>query len=99
MEHTGKDNKSYRAITTDIGIIPRAFQVIVFFYLEHIELENQFLTLEKGDMYIDEYTNAFTDKMEFTLRIVLDELSKIDSYAKGFPWEYSVPICNTLFIK
>ena len=41
---------------------------------------------------MEEYTNAFTDKMEFALRIVMDELAKINSYEKGFPWEYSMPI-------
>lgn len=34
------------------------------------ELENQLLTLKKGSMTVDEYTNAFTDKMEFDLRVV-----------------------------
>ena len=41
---------------------------------------------------MDEYTNAFTDKMEFALRIVPDELTKVDRYAKGLPWEYAVPV-------
>ena len=57
-----------------------------------LELENQFLTLKKDNMSIDEYTNTFTDKMEFSLRIVPDELAKIDRYAKGLPWEYIVPV-------
>ena len=46
-------------------------------------------------MSIDEYTNAFTYKMEFALRIVPDELAKIDRYAKGLPWEYTVPVRQT----
>ncbi|KAL7598686.1 hypothetical protein Lser_V15G21526 [Lactuca serriola] len=46
-------------------------------------------------MSIDEYTNAFTDKMEFALRIVLDEMAKIDRYAKGLPWEYAMPVHQT----
>ncbi|KAL7603493.1 hypothetical protein Lser_V15G16676 [Lactuca serriola] len=57
-----------------------------------LELENQFLTLKKGSMSIDEYTNNFTEKMEFALRLVPDELTKIDKYAKGLPWEYAVPV-------
>ena len=43
-------------------------------------------------MSVDEYTNAFTDKMEFALRIVPDKLTKVDRYAKGLPWEYAVPV-------
>lgn len=46
-------------------------------------------------MIIDEYTNVFTNKMEFALHIVLDELTKIDSYAKGLPWEYIVLVKQT----
>ena len=57
-----------------------------------LELENKFLTLTKGSMSVDEYTNNFTDKMEFALRIVPDELTKVDRYAKGLPWEYEVPV-------
>ena len=57
-----------------------------------LELENQFLTLQKGSMLVDEYTNNFTNKMEFSLHIVPDELEKIDMYAKGLPWEYAVPV-------
>ena len=55
-----------------------------------LELENQLLTLKKGSMTDEEYTNAFTDKMEFALDVVLDELVKIDRYSKGFPREYFV---------
>lgn len=41
---------------------------------------------------MEEYTNAFTDKTDFDLHIFSNELAKIDSYAKGLPWEYTVPI-------
>ncbi|XP_052622334.1 uncharacterized protein LOC128127699 [Lactuca sativa] len=57
-----------------------------------LELENQFLTLNKGSMSIDEYTKAFIDKMEFALRIVPNKPTKVDKYSKGFPWEYVVPV-------
>ena len=43
-------------------------------------------------MSIDQYTNNFTDKMEFALRLIPEELTKIDKYAKGLPWEYAVPV-------
>lgn len=43
-------------------------------------------------MTVDEYTNDFTDEMEFTLHVVPDELSKIDRYSKGLPQEYYVPV-------
>lgn len=39
-------------------------------------------------MIVDEYTDVFTDKMEFSLRVVPDELSNIDRYSMGLPWEY-----------
>ncbi|XP_023754540.1 uncharacterized protein LOC111902976 [Lactuca sativa] len=55
-----------------------------------LDLENQLLTLKKGSMIVDEYTDAFTDKLEFALRVVPDELAKIDRYSKGLPWEYYV---------
>mgnify|MGYP001545756043 CR=1 FL=1 len=57
-----------------------------------VELEKQFLTLKKGNMSIDEYIVAFTEKMEFALHIVPDELTKINNYTKGLPWEYIVPV-------
>lgn len=41
-------------------------------------------------MSTDEFTNAFSDKMDFAQHIVPDELEKIDRYAKGYPWEYSM---------
>ena len=46
-------------------------------------------------MSVDEYTNVFTDKMAFALRIIPDELTKIDKYTKGLPGEYTVPVCHT----
>lgn len=41
-------------------------------------------------MIVDKYTNAVSEKMEFTLCIVSNELSKIEKYAKGLSWEYLV---------
>lgn len=41
-------------------------------------------------MSVDEYTNAFTEKMEFALCLVPDELTKVDKYEKGLPWDYTV---------
>ena len=64
-----------------------------------LELEKQFLTLKKASISIDEYTNNFTDKMEFPLRIVPDELKKINRYTKGLPWEYAVPVCQALTLE
>lgn len=55
-----------------------------------LELENQFLALKKVSMSDDEYTNAFTDKMKFSMWVVTDELTKINKYAKGFPWDYTM---------
>lgn len=55
-----------------------------------LKLDNQILTLKKGSMTVDEYTNAFIDKMKFALRLVHDELTKIDRYSKGLPWDYVV---------
>ncbi|KAL7590803.1 hypothetical protein Lser_V15G34485 [Lactuca serriola] len=57
-----------------------------------LELENSLLTLKKGSMIVDEYTNTFIEKMEFSLHVVPDELFKIDRYSKGLPWEYFVLI-------
>lgn len=52
-------------------------------------MENQFQDLKKGSMAIDEYTNTFTYKIEFSLLILQHERSIIDRYAKGLPWESS----------
>lgn len=60
-----------------------------------LELQNQLLKLKKEIMCVDKYINAFTNKMEFTLCVVPDELSKIDRYSKGQLWEYSVPVKQT----
>lgn len=49
------------------------------------------MALIKGSMSINEYTNAFIDEMKFAMWLVLYELTKIDMYAKGIPWEYTVP--------
>lgn len=43
-------------------------------------------------MSIDEYTNSFIDKLEFTLRVVMYELEKIDRYSKGLQLEYVVSV-------
>ena len=50
-------------------------------------------------MYIDEYTNSFTNNMEFALRIVPDELTKIDKYTKGLPQEYVMPVYQAATLK
>ena len=55
-----------------------------------LDLENQFLALTKGSMLVDEYTKAFTDKMEFAPGLVPDELTNIDRYAKGLRRKYTV---------
>lgn len=57
-----------------------------------LDIQKKFLTLKKGRMAIDEYSNAFTDNMEFDLHVVLDELNKIDRYSKRLPWEYYVVV-------
>lgn len=57
-----------------------------------VDLENQLLALNKGNMMVGEYTNAFIDKMELALCMVLNELNKIYRYAKRLPWEYTVPV-------
>ncbi|XP_023758742.1 uncharacterized protein LOC111907174 [Lactuca sativa] len=64
------------------------------FYLTEkmLDLENQFLALTKGNMLVDEYNNAFTVTKDFALRLTPDELTKIDRYAKGLQWEYTVPV-------
>lgn len=63
---------------------------------EMLELENQLLTLKKGSMAVDEYTNALTNKMEFALQKVPDELAEFNRYSKVLPWEYSVLIKQAL---
>lgn len=60
------------------------------------ESENQLLTLKKMSMTIEYYTNVFTDKMEFSMCIVPDELATIDRYAKGLPSEYNVLVKQSL---
>ena len=57
-----------------------------------MELENHILALTMRSMSVDEYTNAFTDKMEFALQLVTDKLTMIERYAKGLPWEYTVSV-------
>lgn len=57
-----------------------------------LELENQFLNLKRGSLTVEEYTDAFTDNMEFALCIVPEKLNKIDRYNKGLPQEYIVPV-------
>lgn len=49
-----------------------------------LELENQFLALKKRNMSIYEYTNAFSDKIEFSLCIFPDKISNIDRHAKRY---------------
>lgn len=50
-----------------------------------LELENQLLNLKKGSMTVEEYIKIFTNKMEFVMCVVSNELYKIDKYAKGLP--------------
>lgn len=55
-----------------------------------LDLDNQLLALKKGSTTVDEYTSAFTDKMELALCVVPNELFKIDRYFVGLTCEYSV---------
>lgn len=47
-------------------------------------------------MVVEECTNAFTDNIEFALRLISNELTKINRYAKGLPWEYTVQVKHAL---
>ena len=57
-----------------------------------LQLENDLLNMKKGNKPIDEYTDELMNKMEFSLRILPDELSKIAAYAKGLPSDYDVAV-------
>lgn len=70
--------------------VPAVFQKKILFNSDHTETREPIPNAKKGNMSIDEYTNAFTEKIEFTFCIVPNELSKIYRYDKVFPWEYSV---------
>lgn len=67
------------------------------FYLTQnkLKLHNQFLTLKKGNMSIDEYTNAFIEKMEFILCLLHDKLIKFDKQPKRLPQDYVVLLPHT----
>ncbi|KAL4568446.1 hypothetical protein LXL04_024059 [Taraxacum kok-saghyz] len=57
-----------------------------------LQLENDLQKLKKGSKTVDEYTDTFLKTIEFAIRIVPDELSKIAAYAKGLPSDYDVAI-------
>ena len=43
-------------------------------------------------MSIDEYVVAFSEKMEFALHLIPNDMAKIDKFATGLPSDYSVAV-------
>ena len=57
-----------------------------------LQLQNEFLNLKKEKMSIDEYVAAFSEKLEFSLHLIPNELAKVDKFAAGLPSDYSVAV-------
>ncbi|PWA43778.1 hypothetical protein CTI12_AA531610 [Artemisia annua] len=61
-------------------------------------IEREFISLQNGNISIDKYNTAFTEKLQFAMRLCPHEKSKVDRYVQGLPYEYriAVRIRNTL---
>lgn len=66
--------------------VSNAFQAKVLSNSKDTGIGKPVSDTEKGIITVDKCTNTFTSKMEFTMRIVPNELSKIDRYNKGLTW-------------
>ncbi|PWA56192.1 hypothetical protein CTI12_AA417370 [Artemisia annua] len=91
LSRTSRDNMTWDAFSNKIRTKycgPGAVQ----------RIEREFLSLQKGNMSIDKYNTAFTEKLQFAMRLCPDEKSKVDRYVQGLPYEYrtAVRIKNTL---
>ncbi|PWA56067.1 hypothetical protein CTI12_AA422440 [Artemisia annua] len=55
-------------------------------------IERDFLNLKKGNMNIDQYNTAFTEKLQFANKLCPDEESKVARYVEGLPYEYRTSV-------
>ncbi|PWA70411.1 zinc finger, CCHC-type, Retrotransposon gag domain protein [Artemisia annua] len=55
-------------------------------------IERDFLNLKKGNMNIDQYNTAFTEKLKFANKLCPDEESKVARYVEGLPYEYRTSV-------
>lgn len=75
-----------------MGRILSTLQLQFLLISKHDKAREPNLEIEEVKMSIHKYTNAFIDKTEFALYIVLDELEKVSRYVKGVKWQYYVSV-------
>ncbi|KAI3740280.1 hypothetical protein L2E82_30706 [Cichorium intybus] len=56
------------------------------------KLEEDFLTLKKGSLSMDEYTKKFCDMLPFVGESYFSARSRVNRYAQGLPWEYELEV-------
>ncbi|KAI3782516.1 hypothetical protein L2E82_12566 [Cichorium intybus] len=56
------------------------------------KMNEDFLTIKKGDMTVDEYTKNFCDMLPFVGESYPSERSRINRYVRGLPWNYELEV-------
>ncbi|KAI3738440.1 hypothetical protein L2E82_28472 [Cichorium intybus] len=56
------------------------------------KLNEDFLSIKKGEMTVDEYTKKFCDMLPFVGESYPSERSRINRYVRGLPWNYELEV-------
>ncbi|KAI3778829.1 hypothetical protein L2E82_08214 [Cichorium intybus] len=56
------------------------------------KMNEDFLTIKKGEMTVDEYTKKFCDMLPFAGESYPSERSQINRYVRGLPWNYELEV-------
>lgn len=55
---------------------------------DFIKMENEFLTLKKGNMTVDEYVCLFVEKLQYVVHLAPTDKDCVDLFVAGLPLEY-----------
>ncbi|KAI3792884.1 hypothetical protein L2E82_06775 [Cichorium intybus] len=56
------------------------------------KMNEDFLTIKKGELTVDEYTKKFCDMLPFVGESYTSERSRINRYVRGLPWNYELEV-------
>lgn len=57
-----------------------------------IKMQNEFLTLKKGDMTVDEYARLFVAKLQYVRHLAPSDKDCVERFVAGLPFKYSMAV-------